>query len=329
MRIVLVKLGGAALTEKQTTSKLSPNFDELVEQISQVYNINLSQQIHTIFIHGAGSFGHPQAKQYQVKYGWTSSSSSNVLSSKDIKYGMTTTRQNVLLLHNHLLQRLQSHGLPIVSVSPFDHIETSGGGEYPTLSSTMKVIQRCKQLLRLGFIPLLHGDAVMDDQLGCTILSGDVIMHQLATYFDQDNNNNDNDTIERCIFVTDVDGIYTGDPKLALVENSAVSLIKHIPVPLLNINDHHNELDNNNNDNNSNNSNNSNKKDDNKIADVSGGIQGKMKWAKRIVVDSNVHQVIICKAGSPEVIHSITLMPIIINDPSFNQLSLTVFTKNE
>ncbi|CAO3639715.1 unnamed protein product [Cunninghamella echinulata] len=317
MKTVLVKLGGAALTNKQTSCTLSPNFDDLVEQISKIYHLNKSRQVQTIFIHGAGAFGHPQAKQYQVKYGWLPSSTTTI-ASDNIKFGMTVTRQSVLLLHNHLLERLQNHGVPVVSLSPFDHIQTSGGGEFPTESSTMHMVNRVKYLLKLGFIPLLHGDAVLDDQLGCTILSGDVIMHQLATYFNKDNNNDDNmnnDTIERCVFVTDVKGIYTGDPKVANINNHAVSLIKHIPV-FLNNDLHPVENDQNNN-------------ADDKIADVSGGIQGKIKWAKRVIVDSNVAEVVICKAGSSEVAHSITLEPIDVNSPSINELSLTVFTKHE
>lgn len=31
-----------------------------------------------------------------------------------------------------------------------------------------------------GFVPVLHGDAVLDTSQGCTILSGDVIIRYLA-----------------------------------------------------------------------------------------------------------------------------------------------------
>jgi isopentenyl phosphate kinase len=33
-----------------------------------------------------------------------------------------------------------------------------------------------------GFVPVLHGDAVLDNILGCTILSGDVIIRHLADH---------------------------------------------------------------------------------------------------------------------------------------------------
>jgi len=36
------------------------------------------------------------------------------------------------------------------------------------------------QSLHTGFVPVLHGDAVLDELLDCTILSGDVIIRHLA-----------------------------------------------------------------------------------------------------------------------------------------------------
>ena len=35
-------------------------------------------------------------------------------------------------------------------------------------------------LLDLGFIPILHGDVVLDQTKGCNILSGDTIIRSLA-----------------------------------------------------------------------------------------------------------------------------------------------------
>lgn len=40
--------------------------------------------------------------------------------------------------------------------------------------------------IKSGFVPVLHGDAVLDDVQGCTILSGDVIMRHLAAYMKPD-----------------------------------------------------------------------------------------------------------------------------------------------
>jgi isopentenyl phosphate kinase len=54
-----------------------------------------------------------------------------------------------------------------------------------------------------GLIPILHGDAGLYGLHGVGILSGDIIMKIIgsATY------------ITHVIFITDVDGVYTADPK--------------------------------------------------------------------------------------------------------------------
>jgi len=60
-----------------------------------------------------------------------------------------------------------------------------------------------KMLLKMGFIPVLYGDAVFDTKLGFTILSGDQIVSTLATRFGA----------KRIVIGVDVDGLYDADPK--------------------------------------------------------------------------------------------------------------------
>ncbi|XP_056165825.1 isopentenyl phosphate kinase isoform X3 [Syzygium oleosum] len=69
--------------------------------------------------------------------------------------------------------------------------------------------------LDLGFIPVLHGDAVLDELQGCTILSGDVIIRHLAEHLKPD----------YVVFLTDVFGVYDRPP----TEPDAV-LLKEIAV---------------------------------------------------------------------------------------------------
>lgn len=66
-----------------------------------------------------------------------------------------------------------------------------------------------------GFIPVLHGDAVLDTLQECTILSGDVIIRHLAAELKP----------EFVVFLTDVLGVYDRPP----VEPGAV-LIREIAV---------------------------------------------------------------------------------------------------
>ncbi|KAI8097775.1 amino acid kinase [Halteromyces radiatus] len=289
MPTVIVKLGGAAITNKKNVNQLSCDLDRLVDQVFQSYQHlqQLPDRHDLILIHGAGSFGHPPAKKYHIKRGWLHDTI------EQQKFGFALTRQHVDTLHHHLLERLLALGLPVCTVPAFDHVETNQG--LPSQESSHRLCVRVHQLVSLGFIPLLFGDAVLDTSLGCTILSGDVLMYELASHLSN---------VARCIFVTDVQGIYSDDPKT----NPKATLIKHI----------NNTLDNQ-----------LFLANTNKSIDVTGGMNGKVIWIRRILQDTSVPEVIICQAGSKEVPYAITLQPLLTGDDSpLDQVSLTLFTNN-
>ena len=65
-----------------------------------------------------------------------------------------------------------------------------------------------------GFIPIVYGDVVYDSSYSFSIVSGDQIMRKLAEYYPN----------SRAIFLTDVDGLYSSDPK----KNREARLIKEM-----------------------------------------------------------------------------------------------------
>ncbi|KAG6086106.1 hypothetical protein E4U15_000905 [Claviceps sp. LM218 group G6] len=73
--------------------------------------------------------------------------------------------------------------------------------------SRTHLIARVRQILDRGFMPLLFGDVVFDLASEHNMLSGDALVRILAT-------SPDSDSVQRCIFVTGVAGIYTRDPKV-------------------------------------------------------------------------------------------------------------------
>ncbi|KAK2606437.1 hypothetical protein QQS21_003130 [Conoideocrella luteorostrata] len=280
MATVIVKLGGAAITDKSIPDALSPNLDALVDKVAQVYQDAFRPLgSRLILIHGAGSFGHPPAKKYQVKAGWREAEDKSQATDEvavdarqqrqrcdKIKFGMALTRQRVIQLHHHILQRLQERGnLPVLSVSTYDTVETDQGAL--TEASSSRLVARVQHLLTQGFIPLLFGDAVLDHAWGSTILSGDALMHRLATSLP---------TVQRCVFVTDVAGIYTQDPK----RYADAMLIRQLHCS---------------------------RSDDGAVCedhtttsvdDVTGAMRSKWQWAKRIMTEAHqVSRVIICQAA--------------------------------
>ncbi|TQV97028.1 kinase [Cordyceps javanica] len=273
MSIVVVKLGGAAITDKSVPDTLSHNIDALIDSVAHAYHRILRPSgRRLILIHGAGSFGHPPAKKYQVKAGWTTAldeaGGDDAEQARDnVKFGMALTRQRVLQLHTHVIQRLHEREcMPVLSVSTYDTVETDNGAVIE--GSSVRLMTRVQQVLEAGFVPLLFGDAVFDRALGSTILSGDALMYHLAERLP---------AVQRCVFVTDVAGIFTQDPK----RFPDATLIKMI---------HCSEVG----------DSSAIDKDDSaaSVDDVTGAMRSKWQWAKRIVTDAEqVRAVAICQVS--------------------------------
>ena len=183
---IVLKLGGSVITNKAKASTPSlPTIERLSEEISMA---NVSQ---LILVHGGGSFGHPLAKRYAIKEGYRQGDASQVL-------GFCKTHLAMVTLNELVVDALIRHDIPAVAVSPSSCVVTKSG----RIDTMME--EPLKQLLKSGFVPVLFGDAVLDSDLGFTILSGD----QLVTYLAMRLN------AARIIMGIDVDGLYTSDPKV-------------------------------------------------------------------------------------------------------------------
>lgn len=290
-KIVIVKLGGAAITNKKGICELAPEKDLsiLLDQVATAYEILKGAGHQLILVHGAGSFGHPQAVKYNLKSGWSpsspSSSSTDALSnmpSANYLKGYSHIRNCLQMLCQAIASKLEARNVPALTMSPIDYIETVNCEDTST-SAFGAMADRVKRYLSLGFVPLLHGDAVLDEIRGCTILSGDIIMYQLTRLLPQ---------VCRCVFITDVCGIYKLDPKLHPEQEN--ELIQHIKVNAATTDHHHPSSDQQNN--------------RMTVADVTGGMQGKVKWAKKMVSQSQQDlDTVICRWGTDEALDIMTL----------------------
>ena len=146
-----------------------------------------------------------QARRFQVKAGFHCERRDDTdrepwatpaAGSDNDKFGFADTRRSVTKLNHLFIEALVREGVPAVGVSPFPAWSTDKG----TLTSDSA--DHVKRLLLLGLVPVLHGDAVLDSTLGCTILSGDRVMEQLARLLQP-----------ACVgFITDVAGVYDRPP---------------------------------------------------------------------------------------------------------------------
>lgn len=184
---VIVKFGGSAVTCKATFETLAE--ESLRSAAAAVANGGA----RTILIHGAGSFGHFQAREHGVSKG----TSNSAFSWK----GFALTRASVCRLNGHVVSALLDAGVAAVGMPPFPTWVTCGKGLVPRASANAG-IARIRELLDAGLTPVLHGDAVFDEAQGASILSGDTLMVLTAQALKP----------RLAVFLTDVAGVYDRPP---------------------------------------------------------------------------------------------------------------------
>ncbi|XP_011075551.1 uncharacterized protein LOC105160005 [Sesamum indicum] len=236
----IVKLGGAAITCKNELETINEdNLNTVSSQLREAMILgpchgmdwsrrpgslenptvpdDFDDQLESdsknfIVVHGAGSFGHFQASKSGVHKGG--------LSKPLVKSGFVATRISVTSLNLEIVRALAKEGIPSIGMSPF-----SCGWSTCERNIAIADISTVVKAIGTGFVPVLHGDAVLDSSLGCTILSGDVIIRHLAEQLRP----------KYVVFLTDVLGVYDRPPsepdatllrEIAVHEDGSWSVIK-------------------------------------------------------------------------------------------------------
>lgn len=188
--MIILKLGGSVITKKDAEEPLIDhhNLSRISSEIAD------SSYDELIIVHGAGSFGHPSAKKYEI--------GSPVTDREDFarkKLGFCITQSWVKKLNTLVCDNLREKGVLAVSIQPSSFIITKNKRIY---SCNLDLINK---YLELGFVPVIYGDVVpdLDESIKICVLSGDQIINYLG----------ENLKPTRVILGSDVDGIYTKNPK--------------------------------------------------------------------------------------------------------------------
>jgi isopentenyl phosphate kinase len=183
-KTTILKIGGSAITDKNgELAARTQIIDRLADEIQKAGARGL------IVIHGGGSFGHPVAQRNAIKEGLKNASQI---------IGFAETHHFMTVLNGLIMDSLIMHNVPAVSVTPSSCIITENGRIKSFEDTPLRM------LMKIGCLPVLYGDAVLDVKLGFTVLSGDQLVSTLATRFDAG----------RIIMGVDVDGLYDADPKV-------------------------------------------------------------------------------------------------------------------
>ena len=211
--LLLVKLGGAALTDKAV-------FRSLRVEALQSLACDLSQHIlvhggRCVIMHGAGSFGHYEAAAAKL------SSSDPAHAPLKTPLAIAACRASLLLLHSAVVDALVAAGVPAASVNT-----------YP--NGLLGACEAVELALRRGFVPVLHGDLTLSRVTGtasggetvatCSVMSGDTLMSALAAHFGSASRGSGY-LVQRAIYVTGVDSVYTHEPTCATSMPERVSRI--------------------------------------------------------------------------------------------------------
>ncbi len=236
--MIIIKLGGSVITDKAKYRKFR---NEIVSRlVTELPSSDL------IIVHGGGSFGHIISKQHSLQNGLNNQ---NFLKFVQVQNDMIELNLNIMRI-------LYESEIPAISLPAHSfHVYHE--------SFNFDIFEK---FMNLGFVPVTYGDIILDIEKKVAICSGDYLIEKLAEHFKP----------EQVIFVTDVDGIYTKNPKLY----KDAKFIKELSV-------------------------NDSIETEMSVADVTGGIMGKLETIKRII--NNVGSVTIVNGLVPGRVKNIIL----------------------
>lgn len=192
--LIFIKIGGSLITDKTKPYILNERaLDTICDEIKRAQG--LGKQL--IVGHGAGSFGHVPAKKYQTHKG---------IINKESLRGLAEVADVAAQLNRIVVKKLLEKRVNAVSVSPLSIILSENF--QPKSLATESI----EELVRLGLLPVVYGDVILDTKAGCTIFSTEKVLGYLALRLKQKRY-----TIERIIHCGQTNGVYDADGKTILV----------------------------------------------------------------------------------------------------------------
>jgi isopentenyl phosphate kinase len=165
MDLILIKLGGSLITDKKSAYTVNRRIiHKIALEIKELFSTG---KYKIVLGNGAGSFAHQSAKKYRTKDGF---------GSREGKYGFCMVQNDAAKLNRILLEALLEEKLPVFSLQPSACFIASNqiAKEF--------IIETLPKLLDHNIIPVVYGDAVIDEQLGSTIISTDYLMELIVKY---------------------------------------------------------------------------------------------------------------------------------------------------
>jgi isopentenyl phosphate kinase len=164
MALIFLKLGGSLITDKD--KPFTPRLEKIAELSACIADVmGKNQNLELVLGHGSGSFGHAAASLYDTRSG---------VSGRDSWHGFSEVWFQASELNRLVINALRKANLPALTFSPASSVIAHDGkvrswNTYPL-----------RQALSNGLLPVIHGDVVIDEVRGGTILSTEDLFRHLA-----------------------------------------------------------------------------------------------------------------------------------------------------
>jgi len=199
MSLVILKLGGSSITKK-ADNKFEMDYKTLNQSAQEIKNaLKQNPELKIILVCGVGPFGHTNVVNYNLN---------GKIETLEQEKGVEKTKTDCKFVGEETVKALKKVGLKAKLILGTDIC----------VQNTRKVVsfnlEEYKKCLEEKIIPITTGTMVPDNSFKWSVMSGDQVIAQTAK----------NLFPEKVLMGTDVDGIFTADPKI----DSSAELIEEI-----------------------------------------------------------------------------------------------------
>jgi len=185
--LYMVKIGGGSITYQ--SKPRAAKREAIARILSEIYEAKQKKDFDVIIGHGSGSFGHVAAMKYKTHEGLVNEKS---------RLGAIITKVVASELSFIVIDVALGLGMGI-PIYPFFPSSFAVAHEKKLRDGFTDHI---KVAMENGFIPLVHGDVVVDSKQGISIASTEEVLRFISTRLPP----------KKIVLATDVDGIYDKDP---------------------------------------------------------------------------------------------------------------------
>jgi isopentenyl phosphate kinase len=157
--MIILKIGGSILTNKDSKESEvdALSLKRIASEIKASMDVSSKQ---LVIVHGAGSFGHPPAKKHKIGEEFDESQYPQK------RLGFCEIQNEVKKLNMFICEAFIAEGIPVIAIPASSFITATNK------RITNGNLDLFKNYLEKGFIPVIYGDVVLDDDLEFFVISG-------------------------------------------------------------------------------------------------------------------------------------------------------------